>query len=364
MSRGPWRGLLVAVISVSLITPVATTLSSHAATGLGIARGFRGVEVSLDGGKGWLPIGQRAFPLLDGAQLRTTSGAAVLALNDGSRVNLLPASSTELRRVGNTTEVVLRSGRLTFTLPRDTRTEIRTVTARLEPVRTSAMAGEVFVGAANVVGLRMSQGSMQVRELAGERRTMLASLEPVFVPKRPPVSGSMFSASVPGSPPAGARGVYTPRGESLGYLAADSRLVVHPGFTRDLTQPYPQRLVQVAMAKIPEGERKDSTPLFDVNGGYVGYLSNSGFYPVTVVGQAGQTQVAQAVGAQGGQLQVAQAVAGEAASEDTNWTPWIVGGSIVAVTGGVVGGLAASGQFSGNGTATAEGTASTAIQPQ
>jgi hypothetical protein len=39
-----------------------------------------------------IPLGQRAFPLLDGVQMRTTTGAAVLALNDGSRVNLLPAS--------------------------------------------------------------------------------------------------------------------------------------------------------------------------------------------------------------------------------------------------------------------------------
>jgi len=262
----------------------------------------------------------------------------------------------ELRQAGNVTEVTLRSGRLTFTLPKDTRVEIRTASARLEPVRSSAMAGEVFVGESNVVGLRMTQGTIQLRELARERRTMLASLEPVFLPKRPASAASVFSASAPASAPAGARGVYSPRGESFGYLGADSHLVVHPGYTRDLTQPYPQRLVQVAMAKIPEADRKDGTPLFDVNGGYVGYLSNSGFYSATRVAQA-QPQVAQAVGAQ----TPPPATAGE---EETNWTPWILGGAAFLVVGGTLGGLAASGQFSGSdSTTTATGTPATPVQP-
>lgn len=354
MSRRLWRGLLAAVLSLTLIAPAAIVPASHAAGGLGTARGYRGVEVSLDGGKNWLPLGPRAFPLLEGAQMRSTSGAAALALNDGSRVNLLPVSAVELRQAGNVTEVTLRSGRLTFNLPKDTRVEIRTASARLEPVRSSAMAGEVFVGESNIVGLRMTQGTIQLRELAGERRTMLASLEPVFLPKRPASAASVFSASAPASAPAGARGVYTPRGESLGYLGADSHLVVHPGYTRDLTQPYPQRLVQVAMAKIPEADRKDGTPLFDVNGGYVGYLSNSGFYSATRVAQA-QPQVAQAVGAQ------TPPPGGE---EETNWTPWIVGGAAFLVVGGTVGGLAASGQFSGSsGGGTTAGTPATPVQP-
>ncbi len=362
MSRRLWRGLLAAVLTVGLIAPAAMTPASHAAGGLGTARGYRGVEVSLDSGKSWLPLGQRAFPLLEGAQMRTTSGAAVLALNDGSRVNVLPASAVELRQAGNATEVSLRSGRLSFNLPKDTRTEIRTASARLEPVRSSAMAGEVFVGESNLVGLRMSQGTMQVRELAGEKRTMLASLEPVFVPKAPAASASVFSASAPTAPPAGARGVYTPRGESLGYLSADSQLVMHPGYTRDLTSPYPQKLVQVAMAKMPEGDRKDGTPLFDVNGGYVGYLSNNGFYPATRVAQASQPQVAQAVGAQ-----APPPGAEEAAAEGTNWTPWILGGA-AAVIIGVPAGLAASGTFSGGngngGGEVGEGAPATPTQPQ
>jgi hypothetical protein len=168
-------------------------------------------------------------------------------------------------------------------------------------------------------------------------------------------------------PQAGARGIYTPRGESLGYLAADSQLVVHPGYTRDLTSPYPQRLIQVAMAKVPEADRKDSTVLFDVNGAYVGYLSNSGFYPSTRTAQATLPQVAQA-----GQPQVAQAVGAPpgGGEESTNWTPWIFAGIATLIVTGTLGGLAASGQFSGGGDTggttggTTEGTPSTATQPQ
>jgi hypothetical protein len=329
---------------------------AQAGPGLGTARGYRGVEISLDGAKSWMPMGSRAFPLLDGAQLRTTSGLASLSLRDGSRITMLPTSAVELRQSGVATEVTLRNGRLSFDLPRDTRVEIRTATARLEAVRSSAMTGEVVVGESNVVGVRMTQGTVQLRELGGERRTMLASLEPVFLPRRPPAAGSVFSAPAPAAAAAGARGVYTPRGESLGYLGADAQLVVHPGYTRDLTQPYPQRLVQVAMAKVPEADRKEATPLFDVNGGYVGYLSNSGFYSSTRVAQA--------------QPQVAQAVAGPPAGpeatpeEGTNWTPWIFAGAAFLVVGGTVGGLAASGQFSGgNGTTTSGGTAASPVSP-
>jgi len=111
------------------------------------------------------------------------------------------------------------------------------------------------------------------------------------------------------------------------------------------------------MAKIPEGDRKDSTPVFDVNGGYVGYLSNNGFYPATRVAQAGQPQVAQAVGAQ------APPPGAEEAAAGTNWTPWIAGG-VAAVVIGVPAGLAASGQFSGGGGgSTAAGTPASPIQP-
>jgi len=355
MSRRLWRGLLAAVLSLTLIAPAAIVPASHAAGGLGTARGYRGVEVSLDGGKTWVKLGQRSLPLLDGARLRSTTGSAVLTLSDGSRVALLPGTSVDLQQASSATEVYVRSGRLMFNLPRDARTEIRTDSARLEPVRKEPMAGEVFVGGQpTTVAVKMSEGSVQVRELAGEKRTMVASLEPVFLPKKP-ASGAIFSASAPVAAPAGAKGVYTPAGESLGYLGSDTKLVMQPGYTRDLTQPFPRKLVQVAMAKIPEGDRKDGTPLFDVNGGYVGYLSDSGFYSASRVAQVTQPQVAQA--------QVAQVVDTTATAEEgTNWTPWILGG-VAAVVIGVPAGLAASGQFSGNGNGGGGATTGTPATP-
>jgi hypothetical protein len=121
---------------------------------------------------------------------------------------------------------------------------------------------------------------------------MLASLEPVFLPKRPAVSGPLFATEAPaGPPPAGARAVFNPRGESLGYLEK-SQLVVSPGYTADLTRPFPAKLVQFAMARIPESNRQDATPVFDVNGGYVGYLAGPAFYAQAV--GATPAQVAQA----------------------------------------------------------------------
>jgi hypothetical protein len=52
---------------------------------------------------------------------------------------------------------------------------------------------------------------------------------------------------------------------------------VHPGFTADLTRPFPNKLVRMAMAAILEESRSDTTPLFNVNGKYLGYLSEIGF---------------------------------------------------------------------------------------
>jgi len=46
-----------------------------------------------------------------------------------------------------------------------------------------------------------------------------------------------------------------------------------------LTRAFSPKLVRVAMNAIPERDRiVDATPLFDVNGGYVGYLSGPVFY--------------------------------------------------------------------------------------
>jgi hypothetical protein len=279
------RLVLVALLAFTLAIPIPAL---SGAASLGTARGIRGVELSLDGGKSWLPLGSRSLPVMDGAQIRATGGGAVIDLTDGSRLAVLPFTTLRFRDTGTATEVSLVYGRLTFQLPRQTRVEVRTATARLAPVRDQAMAGEIFLGGEGTLGLRMTQGTLQVEELAGAKRTMVASLEPVFLPKRPNTTAPLFTSDAQAAPPAGAKSVFSPKGESLGYLQPNGQLVVHPGYTSDLTQPFAPKLVQLAMAKVPEKDRSDAVPVFDVNGGYVGYVSGSGFYA--------QAQVAQAVG--------------------------------------------------------------------
>jgi hypothetical protein len=286
---------MLAGLLVLLIAAPIPGWSAPAAS-LGTARGVRGVELSLDGGKTWLPLGSRSLPVLEGTQIRTKTGGALVDLADGSRLNLLPFSSASFRETGPAIEISLVYGRLGFRLPPATRADIRSTSARLVPVRAQAMAGEVFVGGDGTVGLRMTQGSLQVEELSGARRTVLASLEPVFLPKRPVDSGPLFaSEAAVAIPPAGAKGVFNPGGESLGYLQGN-QLVIHPGFTADLTRPFPARLVLVAMAKVPETSRGDATPLFDVNGGYLGYLVGPEFH---VPAQIAQAQLVQGGGGAG-----------------------------------------------------------------
>jgi hypothetical protein len=181
---------------------------------------------------------------------------------------------------------------MSFRLPRDTRLEISSPTARLEPVRAELMQGELFVTREGTMGLKMSAGNVQVHELAGSQQVRLASIEPVFLPKRPPGAASVFTDSMaPASPPPGSKAVFDPRGESLGYLRPDAQLVVQPGYTSDLTRPFPAKLVQLAMARIDEKNREDAVPVFDVNGGYVGYLAGPAF---RAEGQVAQAQVTQA----------------------------------------------------------------------
>jgi hypothetical protein len=125
----------------------------------------------------------------------------------------------------------------------------------------------------------MSEGSLQVRPVAEPRQPILASLTPVFLPKRPDTADSLFSTDQLPAPAAGARAAFTPAGENIGYLDRGGRLVIHPGFATDLTRPFAPKLVQLAAAGIPEGDRRsDAVPLFDVNGGYVGYLKGPVFY--------------------------------------------------------------------------------------
>lgn len=267
---------LVGFLVVSLVAPFPAWSGPPP---LGTAQGLRAGKLSLDGGKTWLPLAQRSLPVLEGTEVRTMGGSAVLDLSDGSRVGVAPLSAVRIQESKGTTHVSLLYGRLTFRLPADARVEILTPSARLEPVRQRTMVGEVFAGRAGLVGLKMTEGSLHVRPATGERQPILASLEPVFLPKRPATSGSFFSTDPVPPVPAGAKGVFAPSGESIGYLGLEGGLVIQPGFTNDLTRPFAPKLVQLAMATIPEKDRSEETvPLFDVNGGYVGYLSGPVFY--------------------------------------------------------------------------------------
>ena len=273
------RGAVAVLLTLSIALP----LPAIGASSLGTARGLKAVKLSIDGGKTWLPLGSRSLPVLEGTELRTTSGSAAISLTDGSQLNILPFTALTVRDTGPRTEISLTHGRVTFRLPASTEVEIVTPTARLEPVPGQPMAGEVFVTGAGVMGLKMTGGQLQVRELADERRVMLASLEPVFIPRKPAMSGSFFTTDAPSPVPAGARAAFNPAGESIGYLGPDRLLVIYPGFTNDLTRPFSPKLVRLATNSIPQEHRTDDAmPVFDVGGGYAGYLSGSTFYAQAV----------------------------------------------------------------------------------
>lgn len=286
------RFLHVVVVALVLL-PWVIPAPGWALASLGTGRGTRGVELSLDEGKTWLPFGAHALPILDGAQLRSTSGGASVDLTDGSQVHLFPFSAVRFHEIGSAIEIALLHGRLVFQLPVKTRVDLRTPSARLHPVREQVMVGEVFANGSGTTGLRMAKGSLQVQELSGGRREFLASLEPVILPKPLTTPAALFSSSLPAAPPRGAKAVFNPSGESLGYLGLDGHLVISPGFTASLTHPFSPRLLQLAMARVPEKDRREAFPLFDVNGGYVGYVAGSVFYAQAQISQA---QVAQAIG--------------------------------------------------------------------
>lgn len=313
------RSLLLGFLIATLIAPVPAWSASAP---LGTARGARGVELSLDDGRTWFSLRVGSLPVMDASKIRSTGGGALVDLADGSRINVLPFSAVSFRATASATEITLHHGWLTFRLPQETRVEIRTSAARLEPVPTQPMVGELFVAADGTIGIQMKGGNVRVHELSGGRRVMLASLEPVFLPKRPATASPLFSTDAPATPPAGAKGLYSPKGESIGYLRPDKQLVVHPGFTNDLTQSFSPKLIQLAMARIPEAQRSDAVPLFDVHGGYVGYLAGPVFYA---------------------QAQVAQAQLGAAAEAGIPTWVWVAGG--IVLVGGGFGGAVAAGAF-------------------
>jgi hypothetical protein len=320
-----WQRAVVGLLIFPLTLPIQVWAG---ATSFGVVRGTRGVEVTLNGGKTWIALGGRSLPLVQDIVIRSTIGNALIELADGSRLTVQPSDTVQLRDADGRIEVVLVRGRTTFQLPPDTRVELLTPQARLKPASQEASAGEVFVNADNIVGVKMTTGTIQVQELMNPNHVMLASLDPVFVPKPPASQGLLFVSDAADVPSHGAKGVFTPQGESMGYLQPDGRLIVQPGFTSDLTRPFPNKLIRLAMATVPEESRPDTTPLFDVNGKYLGYMNGSDFYP--------QTQLAQAFagGAGGG--------GGGFTSSD------LIGvGSLFAVGGSIIG-LGVSGTITGD----------------
>jgi hypothetical protein len=272
-------GFLALFLTVTLV-PVSIWANSSS---LGVVRGQRTARLTLDGGKSWLTLAGRALPVLGGSELRTTGGSATLEITDGTRAVVMPFSAVRFRDDRGATEISLLYGRLTFQLPADSHLEITTSAARLVPVDRQPKAGEVVVSGAGLMGLKMLKGTLQVSPLSATGRPMLASLEPVFLPSRPESPGPFFTTDALPAPPAGAKAVFAPGGQSIGYLGFDGRLIVHPGFTSDLTRPLPAKLVQLAQASIPdEHSKSDAMPLFDVNGASVGYVAGSVFYAQTI----------------------------------------------------------------------------------
>jgi hypothetical protein len=271
--------MLAVVVSGAFLVPAEP---AGPATLLGTVRGPETAKLSLNGGKSWLTLGGRALPVMPGTEIRSAAGTAQLTLADGSRVNVMPFSTVRFAESGRGTEMALVYGRLSFSLPAQPQLEIATPTARLEPVLGQSVVGEMFVTGGGLLGLKMSRGTLNVRPLSSPQEVMVASLEPVFVPRRPSISGTYFSSDMPKTPPALAKAVFTPAGQSVGYIARDGSLVIYPGFTKNLTRPFSTRLVRLAMNSVPPAEPRDAvTPLFDVNGGYVGYLSGPVFYAQT-----------------------------------------------------------------------------------
>jgi hypothetical protein len=275
------RGFRSRFVSLALVVTLAVPISVWSAVvPLGTARGFGPAKLSVDANKSWLPLGAHAFPILDGAELRSVGGGAVLDLTDGSRIEVFPFSAVKFESSTQAAKVSLLYGRVSFRLPEQTRVEILTPPARLEPVRRGLMVGEVFVSGSGLVGLKMSEGSLQLTEPGVTPRVLLASREPIFLPKQPADQGHFFASDTPLAVPPDAKAIYGPSGRSIGYLSGTDNLVIRPGFTADLTRPFPGKLVRFAMAKIPQADVASDAamPLFDLNGHYVGYMSGPEFY--------------------------------------------------------------------------------------
>jgi hypothetical protein len=326
------RTVLIAGLSASLAVPAPQAAASAI---LGTARGPQTARLSLNGGKSWLALGGRSLPLLPGTEIRSAAGNAEVTLSEGSRILVMPFSALTFAETSRGIEISLAHGRIAFTFAPRTTVEILTPTVRLEPVVGQPMEGEVFVTGSGLTGVQMTRGTLNVRRLSQPRDVMLAGVEPVFLPARPSMAGIYFSADTPSTPP-DARGVFTPDGRSVGYVGRDGALVIEPGYTRDLTRAFSPKLVRLATNAIPDKHRaEDATPLFDVNGGYLGYLAGPVFYAQTPTGPTSESGTP-----------VEGAPPGAAAGPRKGLsTPAIAGIGAVSAVGIGVGAAAAGGAF-------------------
>lgn len=351
---------LAAVFIVVLASPIPVW---SAVAPLGVVRGFGSAKLTVDTGKSWLLIGQQSFPILDGTVLRSTEGGAVLDLADGSRVDVFPFSAVRFENSGPPTEaakISLLYGRMSFRLAERTRVRILTPPARLEPIHPGLIVGEVFVSGSGLMGLKLAEGNLQVvRAGPGARRALLASREPVFLPKKPTVKGFFFTSETPRIAPGDVQAIFWPSGRSAGYLTRTYDFVISPGFTADLTGSFPSRLVRVAMARIPEADvAHDATPLFDLGGHYVGYVSGPMFYAEDFGRKPEQQTAAQTQpqAAQGGNLTQEGTLLGMSTPAVTA----ISAAGVVGLGAGVGAGLSGGGGGGGGGGAPA---AATPIRP-
>ena len=324
------RTAMIATLSASLALPVPPVTASVL---LGTARGPEAARLSLNGGKSWLSLGGRSLPVLPGTEIRSAAGEAEITLNEGSRILVMPFTALTLAETGRGIEISLAHGRIAFAFPPRTTIEILTPTVRLEPIVGQPMDGELFVTGSGLTGLQMTRGTLNVRRLSQPRDVMLAGVEPVFLPTRPSMAGIYFSGDTPGTPPANARGAFTPDGRSIGYVGRDGALVIEPGYTRNLTRAFSPKLVRLATNAIPDTDRtEDTTPLFDVNGGYLGYLAGPVFYAQTPTGPTPESSTP------------AESGAGAAPRKGLS-TPAIAGIGAVSAAGLGIGVAAAGGAF-------------------
>jgi len=339
MRHSLWQRFFAFVLVASFFVP--STAWSASPSPLGTARAARGVKASLDQGSTWLEMKGNALPVFAGTEVRTGGGAAAIELKDGSRIEVLPFSAVQFEAAGADARIALTYGRVSFHLHPRSKAQIVTPVAKLDSIEQGVVSGEVFVTGDGVMGLKMAQGRLNVQPTTPGGQTMVASVEPVFVPKRPIGQGPLFAADGPLTPPANAKPVFAPSGESVGYLAPDGSLAIHPGFTADLTQPFSQKLVRLALATISDDElRSDATPLFDVNGGYVGYLSGPVFYAQTLSHDNSQAGTNQA----GGDSDKDNKKGGPAISPK-----FAIGAGAVAAVAGAAGMAAGGGSGSGGG---------------